>query len=128
MGKTLGLLPGHFIMQTGFSHFRAKYHVIVDTGGGIDDFHAICMLLASPEIEVIAITTVEGVLNPVKTAVKVASLLQRFSHQGIPVGIGNELPGKIDLPAGAFELAEKLSWGEEPINSTTAFPEAVEKI
>jgi len=92
MKKILGLLLGLFIMQAAFSHYKAKYHVIVDTDGGIDDFRALCMLLASPEIEVIAITTVDGILSPVKTAVKVSSLLQRFGHQGIPVGIGNECP------------------------------------
>ncbi len=58
MKKILGLLLGLFLMQASFSHNKAKYHVIVDTDGGIDDFRAICMLLASPEIEVIAITLV----------------------------------------------------------------------
>ena len=128
MKKIMGLLLGLFFMQAGFAHYKAKYHVIVDTDGGIDDFRAICMLLASPEIEVIAITTVDGILNPGKTAVKVTSLLQRFGHQGIPVGIGNERPGENDLPAGAFELAEKLSWGEESFKSTIALPEAEELI
>ena len=107
--KISGLLLGLFIMQAGFSHYTAKYHVIVDTDGGIDDFRALCMLLASPEIEVIAITTADGILNPVETAVKVSSLLHRFGHQGITVGIGHEQSGKSDLPAGAFELAEKFS-------------------
>ena len=72
MKKILGLLLGLFIMQAAFSHNKAKYHVIVDTDGGIDDFRAICLLLASPEIEVIAVTTTDGVLNPVKTAIKVS--------------------------------------------------------
>ena len=128
MKKILGLLLCLFVMQAAFSHYKAKYHVIVDTDGGIDDFRALCMLLASPEVEVIAITTVDGILNPVKTAVKVSSLLQRFGHQGIPVGIGNERSGESDLPAGPFELAEKLSWGEESLKNAASFPGAVELI
>ena len=126
MKKILGLLLGLLIMQAGFSHYKAKYHVIVDTDGGVDDFRALCMLLASPDIEVIAITTADGILNPVMTAHKVTALLQRFGHQGIPVGIGNERPMKSELPAGAFELAEKLSWGEEPSGSPVTIPGAVE--
>ena len=55
--------------------------MIEDTDGGIDDFRALCMLLASPEIEVIAITTADGILNPEKTANKVSSILHRFGHR-----------------------------------------------
>ncbi len=124
----MGLLLGLLIMQPTFPHYKAKYHVIVDTDGGIDDFRAICMLLASEEIEVIAITAVDGILKPGKTAFKVSSLLQRFGHEGIPVGIGNELSEKHDLSAGAFELAEKFSWGEESLKSVTSLPNAVELI
>ncbi len=126
--KVSGLLLGLYIMQAGFSHYTAKYHVIVDTDGGIDDFRALCMLMASPEIEVIAITTADGILNPVETAVKVSSLLHRFGHQGIPVGIGNEQPGNIDLPAGASEVAKKISWGEETIEYAGSRPAAVDLI
>ncbi|MBA7521738.1 Pyrimidine-specific ribonucleoside hydrolase RihA [subsurface metagenome] len=126
--KISGLLLGLFIMQAGFSHYTAKYHVIVDTDGGMDDFRALCMMLASPEIEVIAITTADGILNPVETAVKVSSLLHRFGHQGIPVGIGNERPGNIDLPAGASEVAKKISWGEETIENVGSRPAAVDLI
>ena len=128
MKKILGLLLGLLIMQAAYSHYKAKYHVIVDTDGGIDDFRALCMLMVNPEIEVIAIIAVDGVLSPEKTAVKVSSLLHRFGHQGIPVGIGSERSEKSYLPAGAFELAEKLSWGEESLKSTASLPGAVELI
>lgn len=43
-------------------HYKARYHVIIDTDGGMDDLRAICMLLASEQTEVIAITCVDRIL------------------------------------------------------------------
>lgn len=73
------------LLQPVLSHYRARYHVIVDTDGGPDDIRAICMMLASPEIEVIAITAVDGMLPPEQTASRIKGLLQQFGHEGIPV-------------------------------------------
>ena len=86
------------LLQPAESHYKARYHVIVDTDGSIDDFRAICMMLASPEIEVIAITTVDGILSPEQTAGKVRSLLKHFGHDGIPVGIGKSIRSKTGIP------------------------------
>lgn len=62
--------------------------MIVDTDGGIDDFRAICMLLASPDVEIIAFTCTDGVLSPDSTWSRLTSLLHGFGHEGIPVGTG----------------------------------------
>lgn len=100
-------------MQTADGHFKARYHVVVDTDGGIDDFIAICMMLASPEIEVMAITAVDGVLSPEETASRVRALLQRFGHEGIPVGVGagkwdvtEQLPGAVALITSSVDMEE----------------------
>ena len=91
MKRIPALLVALMFLQPVFPHYKARYHVIIDTDGGVDDFRAICLMLASPEIEVIAITTVDGVLTPGITAEKVGVLLNRFGHEGIPVGTGTEV-------------------------------------
>ena len=69
-----------------FAHTKARFHVIVDTDGGNGDMRALCMMLADPEIEVIAITAVDGTLSPERTIARVKSLLHTLGHEGIPVG------------------------------------------
>jgi len=128
MKRTIGVILGLMIMHSAFSHYKARYHVIVDTDGGIDDFRAICMMLATPEIEVIAITAVDGILPPEKTAIRVSSLLKRFGHEGIPVGIGRNNPEKPDQPPGAFQIAGNFNWGEEQWYIGGTFPSAIRLI
>lgn len=78
-----------FFRLTGFAHSgKARYHVIIDTDGAFDDLRALCLLMASADIEILAITTSDGVLNPAQTSNKVRSLLTHFGHEGIPVGQG----------------------------------------
>jgi len=88
------ILLALLLLQPALAHYKARYHVIVDTDGGIDDLRAICMMLATPEIEIIAITAVDGILPAEETANRVRSLLKHYRHEGIPVGIGNSLPDK----------------------------------
>jgi len=57
---TLGLLI--LLLCTAASpHYKARYHVSIYTDGDMDDLRAICMLLASEQTEVIAITCIDGV-------------------------------------------------------------------
>jgi pyrimidine-specific ribonucleoside hydrolase len=49
--------------------------VIIDTDGGIDDLRAITMLLASPDVRVMAITVSPGALSTENAYIKVKSLL-----------------------------------------------------
>ena len=50
---------------------KAKYHVIIDTDGGLDDLRSITLLLAAKEVEVIGIHCSDGILAPQQTALKV---------------------------------------------------------
>lgn len=133
MKKFLKRIPGLLLLlmllQPAEAHFKARYHVIVDTDGGIDDFRAICMMLASPEIEIIAITAADGVLDPELTARKVRCLLADFGHQGIPVGVGLPNRDKSRILAaygpatddwkGSATLAATLAWSK---TETALFP------
>lgn len=89
---------------------KARYHVIIDTDTAIDDLRAICLFLASPEFEILAVTTSDGVVDPKKGLIKVKSLLQGFGHEGIPCGAGRVIRKK-DPPWRDFN--SKVQWGKE---------------
>jgi pyrimidine-specific ribonucleoside hydrolase len=99
MKRIVGILFALLILQPVLPHYKARYHVIIDTDGGPDDIRTICLMLASPEIEVITITTVEGFLSTGETAGWIKELLARFGHEGIPVGTnaGEDIPEAIEL-------------------------------
>ena len=69
--------------------WKPDHYVVIDTDCGLDDFRAINLLLASPHVRVLAIITSPGVLNAKDGYTKVASLLNSYHHEGIPVGINS---------------------------------------
>jgi pyrimidine-specific ribonucleoside hydrolase len=83
--------------------------VIIDTDGGIDDMRAITMLLASPDVRVLAVTISPGALSAGNAYIKVKSLLNSFYHEGIPVGINRK--SKFNSPE--FAVASGTKWGVE---------------
>ena len=89
--------------------WKPSHYVIIDTDGGIDDMKAITMMLASPDVRVLAITASPGVLNSDAAYVKVKSLLNSFYHEGIPVGIN--LNSSYESPV--YPVAIKTEWGKE---------------
>jgi pyrimidine-specific ribonucleoside hydrolase len=93
-----------------YSHpWKPSHYVIIDTDGGIDDIKAISMLLASPDVRVLAITTSPGVLSADNAYIKVRSLLNSYFHEGIPVGINRTSTAK----SSDFPVALAVKWGNE---------------
>jgi len=94
-----------------FAHSgKAQFHILIDTDAALDDLRAICLFLASPEFEVMAITTSDGVLSPKLGLIKVNSLLKNFGHEGIPTGAG---PETLEQTPPWRDLNQKVRWGEE---------------
>ena len=94
-----------------FAHSgKVRYHIIIDTDTALDDLRAICLFLASPEFEVLAVTTSDGVVGAQEGLVKLKSLLKGFGHEGIPSGAGPVFLENIP-PWRAFN--RKILWGEE---------------
>ena len=93
-----------------FSHpWKPKHFVIIDTDAGLDDMKAITMLLASPDVRVLAITVSPGALNSHAGYLKVKSLLNGFYHEGIPVAINSSCSYK----SPDFPSALNYKWGDE---------------
>ena len=97
------ILCGHAFAHSG----KPKFHVIIDTDGAIDDMRAISMLLSGNDIRVLAITCSQGTLLPETVFVKVNSLLSAFHHEGIPIGISEEV--NFELPAWT-PFAQDIRW------------------
>jgi Inosine-uridine preferring nucleoside hydrolase/FmdE, Molybdenum formylmethanofuran dehydrogenase operon len=89
--------------------WKPSNYVIIDTDGGIDDMRAITMLLASPDVRVLAITVSPGVLSAEHAYIKVRSLLNSFYHEGIPVGVNRISKYKPE----EFPFALQTTWGDE---------------
>ncbi|HDR67460.1 MAG TPA: hypothetical protein ENN61_00260, partial [Bacteroidaceae bacterium] len=105
------IMSGQVLAHSG----QPKYHVIIDTDGGIDDMRAISMLLAGNDIRVLAVNCSRGTLMPRTVFSKVHSLLSAFHHEGIPVGISRETDP--DLPEWA-DFAKNIHWGN-PLNHSS---------
>lgn len=94
-----------------FAHTGKYQHIIIiDTDAAADDLRTISMLLGSPEIKTIAITTSDGALTPQEGLIKVQSLLRDFGHDGIPTGFGKAIQTE---PPRWRELSQSITWGDE---------------
>jgi len=68
------------------------YRIILDTDPGIDDALALFFALASPEIQVEAITTVSGNVSVDRTTRNALTLLELTGRTEIPVARGSTRP------------------------------------
>ena len=110
MKKALIILTGLFLNLYLAAHpWKPNHYVIIDTDGGVDDMKALSMMLASPDVRVMAIITSSGALNPEDAYIKVRSLLNSFYHEGVPVGINRNK--EFDSPE--FPAAKNYRWGNE---------------
>jgi purine nucleosidase len=66
--------------------------VLIDTDPGVDDAMAILLALRSPELEVIALTTVFGNASVAHTTQNALRLLELEGHGDIPVSKGADCP------------------------------------
>lgn len=106
-----------FVLTLHSHPWKPSHYVIIDTDGGIDDMRAITMLLASPDVRILGITTSGGALSAQNAYVKVKSLLNSLYHEGIPVGTDTD--GRYRMKEMPFAL--QTVWGNEdgidPINA-----------
>ena len=48
------------VIPLGAHPWKPRHYVIIDSDGGIDDLKAICMMMASPDVRILAITVSDG--------------------------------------------------------------------
>lgn len=86
--------------------WKPSHYVVIDTDGGADDLKALNMLLASPDVRVLAIIASGGTIDAQNTYIKVRSMLDSFHHEGLPVAISYNVKG-VNYP-----MPLHLKWAE----------------
>jgi pyrimidine-specific ribonucleoside hydrolase len=114
MKKVLLILHMAILALTLSAHpWKPLHYVIVDTDCGLDDFRAICMLLASSDVRVLAITVSNGVLDARTGFYKVKSLLRDLHHEGILTGININRGAETESCLPALQMEWGSSWPPE---------------
>ncbi|XP_074661696.1 uncharacterized protein LOC141914321 isoform X2 [Tubulanus polymorphus] len=93
----------------------AKRKLIIDTDAGLDDAQAIMMVLADPNVELLALTTVTGNVHVDQVNVNVLRVLKLCNKLDIPVyqGSSDPLVGEYDK-GGAVSYHGKDGLGDVP--------------
>jgi purine nucleosidase len=66
-----------------------RRRVMIDTDGGIDDAAALWWAVTDPRIDLIGVTTVDGVVSAQRAARNVERLLAAAGRADIPIGVGS---------------------------------------
>jgi len=81
----LALLLLLFMMPASAHPWKPRYYVIIDSDGGIDDLKAICLLMASPDVRILAITVSDGYHKAPVAYEKIRSMVDGLWREGLPV-------------------------------------------
>lgn len=85
------------IIPSGAHPWKPRHYVIIDSDGGIDDLKAICMMMASPDVRILAITASEGFQGAEVAWEKLRALADGLWHEGLPVARAEEAVELIDV-------------------------------
>jgi pyrimidine-specific ribonucleoside hydrolase len=119
----LTILISLLISSAGAHPWKPRHYVIIDSDGGIDDLKAICMMLASPDVRILAITVSDGFHKAPVAYEKIRKTLDMLHHEGLPVA----------EPGNAVALIEKMLGSETApvkfiaLGSLTTAATAIEK-
>ncbi len=84
--------------------------VIIDTDCAPDDLRALSLLLASDDLDILAITSEDGSVEPERGYDKINALLRSFGHEGITTARG--IVNKNKYPEWK-DFANNIKWGKE---------------
>ncbi len=98
-----------FLAFGSYAHKKASWNIIVDTDGAADDFRMLQIILASPDFNLNAVCTSDGMLSPEQSAAKIKGMLKFYHHDGIPVAAGVSLGEDFSHR----EFANSLKWPGE---------------
>ena len=122
------------IIPAGAHPWKPRHYVIIDSDGGIDDLKAICMLLASPDVRVLAITASDGYHKAPVAYEKIRTLVDGLWHQGLPVAGGEDAARLIEETLSAettpvtFIAMGPLKTLSEAMDQSPKFNEKVKQV
>jgi pyrimidine-specific ribonucleoside hydrolase len=91
----------------------SEHPVIIDTDCAPDDFRAINYFLSDRDVEILAITSEDGVMEPEEGYLKIKAMLKNLGHEGIRSSKG--IITKNEVPEWRT-IAESIKWGEPLIS------------
>lgn len=118
------LLSVILYLSAGAHPWKPNHYVIIDSDGGTDDMKAISLMLASPDVRVLAIIASPGALSAENAYIKIKSLLNSYYHEGIPVGINRDC--LFNSPE--FPPALSYRWGDESVTDPSKAPGYIQVI
>ncbi|CAI2344860.1 unnamed protein product [Caenorhabditis sp. 36 PRJEB53466] len=92
--------------------------LIIDTDGVYDDIRALTIALSTPDVEVLAITSVHGGVTANQSAANVARLLRAIGKETVPIYIGSQ---DSLIPKGPIVVWEEL-FGSDGIGGVPDIP------
>jgi pyrimidine-specific ribonucleoside hydrolase len=92
----LAILFSLVAISLGAHPWKPRHYIIIDSDGGIDDLKAICMLMASPDVRILAITASDGFHSAPVAYEKLRSLADALHHEGLPVARPGEATALIE--------------------------------
>ncbi len=84
------------VIPLGAHPWKPRHYVIIDSDGGIDDLKAICMMMASPDVRILAITVSDGFHKAPVAYEKIRKMVDALHHEGLPVAEPGEAVALIE--------------------------------
>ena len=98
----LTIILSLIVISLGAHPWKPRHYVIIDSDGGIDDLKAICMMMASPDVRILAITVSDGFHKAPVAYENIRKMVNALHHEGLPVA----------EPGEAIALIEKILGSE----------------
>jgi len=121
-------------ISVGAHPWKPRHYVIIDSDGGIDDLKAICMMMASPDVRILAITTSDGFHRAPVAYEKIRSMADALHHEGLPVAGPAEAVALIEKTLGSettpvkFIALGSLKLAAAAMESSPSFTSKVKQI
>lgn len=122
------------IFSLGAHPWKPRHYVIIDSDGGIDDLKAICLLMASPDVRILAITPSDGFHRAPVAYEKLRSLADGLHHEGLPVARPGEAVTLIENMLSSettpvkFLALGSLATAAAAVDQVPSFPGRVKQI
>jgi pyrimidine-specific ribonucleoside hydrolase len=95
------ILLSLLIIPAGAHPWKPRHYVIIDSDGGIDDLKAICMMMASPDVRILAITVSDGFHKAPVAYENIRKMADALHHEGLPVARPGEAVALIEKMLGS---------------------------
>lgn len=84
------------VIPLGAHPWKPRHYVIIDSDGGIDDLKAICMMMASPDVRILAITVSDGFHKAPVAYDNIRKMVDELHHEGLPLAEPGEAVALIE--------------------------------